>query len=105
MDKDKLFEKLIFDYAGQEKNYDLLRHNLLRARSIMNKRHTSFKRLSAVVQFEYCLTIVLIAVDTSAKNLRKFSLSRDKKEHFKYSIDEGYTPPIPIELSKAVKKR
>lgn len=97
--KEKKFEQLIFNAYGQSANYDSMRHKLIRIRDIMSKSHKSFANLSAKMQFGYCITVGIIVVQSTTKDLRKLSLGKKKNEVFEYSIDEGFVPPVPIELT------
>lgn len=96
--KEKQFEQLIWDSYSQLDNYDSMRYKLIRIRDIMSKSHKSFTELSAQRQYDYCITIGIIVVQSTTKDLRQLSLSKNKNEVFEYSIDEGFVPPVPIEL-------
>ena len=100
MDKGKIFEKLIWDAYSQLDNYDRLRYKLFRIKEIMSKHNTSFSKLPVKTQFDYCVTIGIIVVQSATKDLRQFSLSKDKNEKFEYSIDEGYVPPVSMDITK-----
>jgi hypothetical protein len=94
------FENKIWSDHSHSKNYDEILHKLLRVRSIMIERHKSFHLLSDEEQYEYCTTIVIIATQTVTKQVRLLRMGGDKKEIFKFSIDEGYQSITPIEISK-----
>lgn len=96
--KEKQFEQLIWDSYSQLDNYDSMRYKLIRIRDIMSKSHKSFAELPAQKQYDYCITIGIIVVQSTTKDLRQLSLSKNKNEVFEYSIDEGFVPPVPIEL-------
>jgi len=99
----EIFDNHIFKLFHDEDNYDKLKHQLNRARSIMMERHECFRNKSAYRQFEYCVSICIIAVQTSTKDLRQFRLSGDMNEVFKYALNEGYNKPNVIELDSAQK--
>lgn len=96
--KDKQFDKLIWDAYGQESDYDSLRYKLFRIKEIMSNHHKSFATLPTKQQFDYCITIGIIVVQSTTKDLRRFSLNKPKDEIFEYSIDEGFVPPVQIVL-------
>lgn len=94
----KLFEAMIWKHYSQEKDFDLIRHKLLRARAIMIERHKSFSKMSVDEQFDYASTIVVIAVQSSTKAIRKIRIiSEPSKEPLKYALEEGYEKPIIIQ--------
>lgn len=97
--KEKQFEQLIWDSYSQLDNYDSMRYKLIRIRDIMSKSHKSFAELSAQRQYDYCITIGIIVVQSTSKDLNRLRvISKPKDEVFEYSIDEGFVPPVPIEL-------
>ncbi|MFC0182728.1 hypothetical protein SAMN04515674_12149 [Pseudarcicella hirudinis] len=99
MKKDKQFEQLVFDYYGQDKNFDKLKYHLLRIRQMMSK-HSYFKKMPAKEQFNQCGTIACIAYHTSRADLAEVSIRTDKEKHFEYAVGEGYIPPSIVDISK-----
>lgn len=99
MTKEYNFSKLIWQHYSQSSSYDKLNYQLVRIREIMSK-HKSFRDLSAKNQFDLCVTIGCIALQTASKDLRSFSMSQDKSQVFEYAIHEGFTAPNIYELSK-----
>lgn len=98
--KEKKFEQFIWDGYSQLDTYDSIRYKLIRIRDIMARSHASFSALSAKMQYSYCVTIGIIVVQSTTKDLRKLSLSKDKDEVFEYSIEEGYVPPNTIKINQ-----
>lgn len=102
--KDLKFEKLIWDRFSQEKEYDQMRFKLIRTREIMSGLHLKFENFPVQMQFDFCITIAIIVIQTSTQDLIQLSLSGDKNEMFKYSIDDGFVPPVPIEFKNRIKQ-
>lgn len=65
----------------------------------MMKSHESFRNMTALRQYEYCLTIGRIAIQSVRKSLRQFTISGDKSEVFDYAIDEGFSEPEIIDIT------
>lgn len=101
MDKNKAFEELIWKAYSQEKNFDQLRHQLIRCRDIMSKSQKTFVKMPIQQQFDYCVTIGIIVVQSTTKDLRKISiLKKNKNEPFPYSLMEGFVEPTPIKIKE-----
>jgi hypothetical protein len=101
--KNKKFEQLTWDAFSQKSNYNKVRHNMIRARDIMSNSNASFQELPVEIQFDYCVTIVLIATHTALKDINKISIiKKANTESYEYSIDEGFVPPITIEINNKV---
>ena len=97
--KTRQYENLIWDAYSQANNYDSMRYQLIRIRNIMSEKQITFRNMSAKKQFDFAITIGIIVAQSTTKDLRKLSLSKDKSEVFEYSVHEGYVPPVPIEIS------
>lgn len=97
--KDKQYEKLIWSAFGQEEHFDKIRYRLIRIRDIMSKSQKIYSSMSSTNQFSFACTILIIVTQSTTKNLRQISLSKDKTEVFEYSIDEGFTALLPVDIS------
>jgi hypothetical protein len=101
--KERIFEQLIWDAYSQSYNYDSMRHKLIRIRNIMSKSHNSFGKFPAKQQYDYCITIGIIVVQSTRKDIQKLSIiTKEKPEVFEYSIDEGFVKPTPIPLKPTI---
>ena len=103
MEEDKKllrFEKLVWDEYSQGNSFDKLRHNFIRTREIMIEQHESFNNFPAQKQFDYCVTIIIIALQSTRQDLNKLRMfSKPKNNNYEYSINEGFVKPVPIEIS------
>ena len=93
-----MYEDLIWQTFGQYDNYPLIKHELIRIREVMEDGLIEYKKMTAKTQFEFSVKICLIVTDSTRKSLRQLSLSKDTSEVFKYSVEEGFTPPVSIEI-------
>jgi len=101
--KTKQYENFIWDAFSQANNYDSIRYQLIRIRNIMSEKQIHYVKMSAKMQFDFAVTIGIIVAESTTKDLRQLSLSKDKKEVFEYSVHEGYVPAVPIEISSRKK--
>lgn len=101
------FEELVFYVFGQVKNYDKMRHNILRAREIMLAEHPShFKSLLVRNQFLYCITITNIAAATVTANLSRFTFTKNSVTEgtLKMSLDNNFKQPQTVLINQKTLK-
>lgn len=99
------FDDLIYREFADSDHFDKMRHGLLRIREIMQK-HKSFRGLTVEDQFNQCVTIHCIAMQTATANIRKLKIVRKReKTALPYSVEEGYEPKPILEIGKQEQKR
>lgn len=99
----KQFVKLIDKAYLQVKVYEKIMHQMLAARELMMK-HDKFARSSAKVQYDMCVTIVLIAThSTHAVVHNTRILSRPEPKEFEYDLNKNYAVPFVIEINEGLK--
>lgn len=90
-------ELLIFKVFGQDKNFDKINHQFLRANQIMFDEHQFYSKLSSQEQYKLLSTILIIATATTNDTVRKINIITkpgDPGKHvIKYSLDFGFTEP------------
>lgn len=94
----QLFDAHIWKSFSASDEFDKLKYQLNRVRKIMMRQQDSFKKMTAIRQFDYCITICCIAIQTSHKDLRQFRMAADKNKVFPYSINEGFEEPEVINI-------
>lgn len=100
MDTSKKFERLIWQDFKDTPNYDKVKYQLERVRATMGASNPCFLEMPVMRQYKYCITICMIALQTSQKDLRQLSLTKNRNEVFPYSMDEGYQKPVVIDVDK-----
>ena len=102
MKKEEIFNNLIFESFKDKRHYEQIKHGMNRARSMMMK-HTVFEKASAIAQYSMCMTIYIIATQSSTKALHNLKIiNKPEEEIFEYAIDEYFEGPKIIE-SKEIK--
>lgn len=101
--KTEKFNNLIFETYGQNKNFDMIAHNLKRIRKIMESSHETFKLFSAKKQFDFCITIGIIVVQSTTYEIRNLGIiKKSENEILEYSVNEYYKEPKIIEINKQI---
>ena len=100
--KDKQFDDALWDAFSKEDHFDELRYKILRVKEIMGNAHKSFSLMPVKEQVGYCVTIATIATQTVTKTIRQLRIGGNKKEVFKYSLDEGYEEPQQIKIIERI---
>lgn len=87
MKKDIQFDQLINQQFGNSENFQKLKNQIKNVRQTMSK-YDEFKKLKVKTQFEFCLTIAIIATQTANQSLQQIKLFGNvNTETLEYSID------------------
>ena len=65
----------------------------------MSKKQPAYNRMSAKMQFDFAITIGIIVAQSTRQDLNKLSLCKNLQDDFDYSVNKGYVPPVPLEIS------
>lgn len=89
--EDMQFEGFISLKYAKEKNFKKLKHNLNNIRATLLAEIPDFHLKPVQVQFEYCVTVGCIALQSQQDAVRKLRVfTPAKKEVLPYSIDRYY---------------
>lgn len=97
------FEKYIDVHFFQHDHYEKMKHQLLHIRGIMS-RNKAFAKQPVNVQYDQCILIVTIALQSQTDLLNRTRIVRKKeRKEYPYSIDHNFQPKqvIPIESCTA----
>lgn len=87
MIKDIQFDQLIKQQFGNSEKFQKLENQIKNVRQTMSK-YDEFKKLKVKTQFEFCVTIAIIATQTASQSLQGVKLLGNvNSETLEYSID------------------
>lgn len=99
MKRQKEFEILIFKEFRQNEIFEKIRSRILNVRETMLNSHNSFGHFSTQRQFDYCVTITMIAISSQRQQQNEsIPISRPKDIFFTYSIDRKREKIVTINL-------
>lgn len=100
MTKEEKFNDLIFKSFKGNDHYESIKYGMNRARSLMLK-HIVFENASAHHQYDMCMTIYIIATQSSSKTMYNFRIIKRPEERiFEYALDEGFKPSESIDCTE-----
>jgi hypothetical protein len=100
--KTKKFKALIFSKYGQHKSYDDIILNMTNIRENLNNTHIFFINMSAKSQYDLCVTIMLITIQTLSQHINEnmpLSLPEDKKYPYSMNRSGKAMQTISLDLS------
>ena len=99
--KNKKFNNLVFETFNTLEFFDKINYSFKKIRKVLIEDTPEFKNLSVKLQFDLCLSIYHVCINSKRSMMNDISilLDKDKDESIKkYDIEYGFIEPQYIEI-------